>query len=494
MKKVLGLLFMLFPGILLAQSVGINNDGSQPDNSSILDIKSNSKGLLIPRLTTLERTGIMGPAYGLTVFDTNTASYWVYRGDLNGGWAELLHGLDKHWDRSGFHVYNTNPGNIGIGTSTPAEKLSINATDPAIQFLNAGSAKGFLQLSGDDMRLSTYFNNSTGKLHLGTRASNRMTIDETGKVGIGTSTPVSDLTVNGGDPRIYLQQSGTNTGFLSAIGNNVYVGTHSTNATGDLVLQTKQLGRMYVLDNGNVGIGTPVPPTRLTLNDANPTFQLQNSGVDKGFLQLSGDHLKIGTNQTNANGKFIVRVNGSDRFCVDNNGNVGIGTSTPVSNFTINTAAPTLTLQASGVSQGSLSASGNLMQLVKLNGGTLRIRAGTDGMYFYSNNQISLGGGGAVATGYDLSVEGKIIAFEVTAAAFGAWPDYVFSDKYKLMKLPDLKKYISENKHLPNIPAAAEVEKTGIQLGDMTKRLMEKVEELTLYILQLQEQIDELKK
>ncbi|MBK8496454.1 MAG: hypothetical protein IPL50_16690 [Chitinophagaceae bacterium] len=57
-----------------------------------------------------------------------------------------------------------------------------------------------------------------------------------------------------------------------------------------------------------------------------------------------------------------------------------------------------------------------------------------------------------------------------------------------------MKRFIHEKKHLPNIPAATEIEKNGIQLGDMSKRLMEKVEELTLYIIQLQEPVDELKK
>jgi hypothetical protein len=86
MKRISWFLFLFFPVAALAQSVAINTDNSLPDNSVLLDIKSNSKGLLIPRLTTLERTSIMGPAFGLTVFDVTTASYWMYRGDLNGGW------------------------------------------------------------------------------------------------------------------------------------------------------------------------------------------------------------------------------------------------------------------------------------------------------------------------------------------------------------------------------------------------------------------------
>src|SRR5688572_1230507 len=144
MKSIIVLLIVLVQMNVCAQNIAVNNDASQPDNSAILDIKSNSKGLLVPRLTTIERTSIVGPAVGLTVFDITTASYWVFRGDVNGNWVELLHSFDKHWDRTGTHIFSTNPGNIGMGTNAPTEKLTINASDPAINFLNAGSAKGYI--------------------------------------------------------------------------------------------------------------------------------------------------------------------------------------------------------------------------------------------------------------------------------------------------------------------------------------------------------------
>ena len=73
------------------------------------------------------------------------------------------------------------------------------------------------------------------------------------------------------------------------------------------------------------------------------------------------------------------------------------------------------------------------------------------------------------------------------------WPDYVFSASHNLPSLKDLDKFIQANKHLPNIPSAAEVEKNGLELGDMQKRMMEKIEELTLYIIQQQKELDVLK-
>ena len=72
------------------------------------------------------------------------------------------------------------------------------------------------------------------------------------------------------------------------------------------------------------------------------------------------------------------------------------------------------------------------------------------------------------------------------------WCDYVFADDYKLMSLYELEQYINTNKHLPSIPSAEEVAEEGIDLGDMQKLMMEKIEELTLYIIEQEKRIQEL--
>lgn len=72
------------------------------------------------------------------------------------------------------------------------------------------------------------------------------------------------------------------------------------------------------------------------------------------------------------------------------------------------------------------------------------------------------------------------------------FPDYVFQPSYQLMPLTELRTYISTNKHLPNMPKAEEVEENGADLGEMNRLLVEKVEELTLYILQLEERMNDL--
>lgn len=83
---------------------------------------------------------------------------------------------------------------------------------------------------------------------------------------------------------------------------------------------------------------------------------------------------------------------------------------------------------------------------------------------------------------------GKVFAreVEVTLATF---PDYVFESEYPLLSLDALRNYIFEKKHLPNIPSACEIEEKGIGLGELSLKQMEKIEELTLYLLQLDERL-----
>jgi len=478
--------------MLLGQNVGIGT--STPDTNAILDISSNSKGLLIPRLTSLQRTSIAGPSVGLTVFDTDTYSFWIYRGDVMGGWREMLIDLDKRWELNGSNIYNNNNGNVGIGTNTPGEKLSINATNAAIQFMNSGTARGYLQVNGTDMKLGTYVNNTTGNIIFNTKAVDRMWVTEDGYVGIGTSTPATALTINGSNPTLQLRNGDVNKGFILLNGDDVRVGTNSTNTTGNLVFQTKLASRMIIDENGQVGIGTTSPTSILSINASNPTLQLKNSGVDKGFVQVVNDDIKIGTNIGNETGKFVIRTDGTDRFTLNSDGNATLGGTGGGGLLTTEGVYPGIVMKTSGITRLSVVAPGGNPEITGSGTGILRIRNNNDGIYMYGNGKISIGGGGAVATGYVVSVEGKLIATEVTSLPFGSWPDYVFADEYKLRPLSEVKKFIEQNKHLPNIPSAAEIEKNGVQLGDMSKRLVEKVEELTLYILQQQEQIDALKK
>jgi len=112
----------------------------------------------------------------------------------------------------------------------------------------------------------------------------------------------------------------------------------------------------------------------------------------------------------------------------------------------------------------------------------------------FSSNQVGINTT-TIPTGYAMAIDGKIMAEEVRVQLSENWPDYVFEPTYDLMPLNELKQYIKENKHLPEIPSATEVEKDGgVDVGEMNRLLLKKVEELTLHVIQLQEEIETLKK
>ena len=95
--------------------------------------------------------------------------------------------------------------------------------------------------------------------------------------------------------------------------------------------------------------------------------------------------------------------------------------------------------------------------------------------------------------GYKLAVNGNMVAELVRVKLKGNWPDYVFEEGYKLAPLTDVEAFIQENGHLPNLPAAKDIQKEGVDLGEMNRLLLEKVEELTLYVIDLEKKILEVK-
>jgi hypothetical protein len=93
--------------------------------------------------------------------------------------------------------------------------------------------------------------------------------------------------------------------------------------------------------------------------------------------------------------------------------------------------------------------------------------------------------------------DGRLCAQEVnirlSPGVAACWPDYVFEPDYNLMPLTELRDYVATHKHLPGIPSAEEVAQNGIEVGDTQAQLLRKVEELTLYVLQLEAQLQEMR-
>jgi len=127
---------------------------------------------------------------------------------------------------------------------------------------------------------------------------------------------------------------------------------------------------------------------------------------------------------------------------------------------------------------------GQIVEDFKINYG------GTEHMTIKKDGEIGIGTSD-IPVGYKLAVNGSAIMEEVKVQISTAWPDYVFGENYNLKQLDEVAAFIKENGHLPNVPSAAEVnEAGGLELGEMNARLLEKIEELTLYAISMQNDLE----
>jgi len=178
-------------------------------------------------------------------------------------------------------------------------------------------------------------------------------------------------------------------------------------------------------------------------------------------------------------------------------GNVGIGTTSPSHELVVQGASsPNIELKNSNYSNG-----GFILNRTNY-GHQWKWWAEYNVMYFgfstdESNyaNKFTINSNGNVGIGTTnpkekLAVNGNIRAKEVKVELEN-WPDYVFTADYKLPSLTSVKAFIRKNGHLPNVPAAAEVHDQGVALGDISAKLLQKIEELTLYTLQQEEKLQQ---
>lgn len=170
--------------------------------------------------------------------------------------------------------------------------------------------------------------------------------------------------------------------------------------------------------------------------------------------------------------------------------NVGIGLTAPTAPLEIKaSAANTSGLKFTQLTSASTAAAANGKALsVDASGNVVLVTASTSSNYFAT----AVGVGVQPNASYMLSVCGAIRAKDVSVET--GWCDFVFDKNYKLRSLPNLKQYIADNHHLPEIPSAKEVEENGVQLASMTSKLLLKVEELTLYVIKQNEKIEKLEK
>lgn len=264
--------------------------------------------------------------------------------------------------------------------------------------------------------------------------------------------------------------SGSGGNSWTANGSNIFnsnsanVGIGSTNPKVKLTIQTpiNTAGWTHIGGADSIivseGIGGVSAAMGTTTKHA---FRLNTSGVGRLHIYPAGE-VVVGSNTTAAFGKFTVE--------------------TPNNSFGmshISTGGNILATNIGGTSAGIGTFSNTNMRIFCNSASRIFIAAATGNVGIGTDNPT-----------YKLSVLGNIRSTEVVVET--GWADYVFDEHYQLNPLTEVEKFIHQYKHLPNIPSAKEVEENGLHLGDTQKKMMEKIEELTLYLIETNKKIEKL--
>lgn len=140
--------------------------------------------------------------------------------------------------------------------------------------------------------------------------------------------------------------------------------------------------------------------------------------------------------------------------------------------------------------QNSIGTCNKLDFILKTND-TSRVLLKSDGRIVFGNKEIITS---HPHSNSPFQFDGKIACKELVVVDPNKWADFVFEPKYNLMPLGELEKYYLNNRHLPNIPSENEVKTNGIHLAEMDALLLQKIEELTLYVVDINKTMDSLKK
>ncbi len=318
----------------------------------------------------------------------------------------------------------------------------------------------------------------------------RMTIRENGFVGVNTFTPQQLLTVSHAN-RPVIRFDRANGGELDY---EVYAGNSGTlffRGGGDGT-EGALTDFMVLTSVGHLGVGTTTPSQLATLSAPNaPVFRFERSdGGATDYEILNGDNGTLFFRGGNdATGAAL-----PNRMVLTAGGNLGLGTITPDRLLTISAnTEPIFRFNRS-------TAGGQDVELAASTDGDLFFRGGADGttlndlMVLKGNGKLAIGTlltpnslGGTDLTAYTLYAKGGILSEEVRVRT--GWADYVFAPGYRLRSLEEVETHIAQFGHLPETPSAAQVAEQGLELGDNAVNQQAKIEELFLYMIEMNKQV-----
>jgi hypothetical protein len=316
----------------------------------------------------------------------------------------------------------------------------------------------------------------------------------------------------GFDGRTGFVKFGTHTGngqrdnivYMRGVDGYVGLGTNSPRAALDVAanIQNGVLGTVFGhLPQGNdVGEGTFLGVRGYNTSIVNgKSFSIEHS-----FYGITNSSINFVRGSSTIGGGIAFNTNkNQEQMRIDANGNVGIGTETP--NYKLDVKGRVsaeslyvnkLDITNDGVHNSSINSNGVASINMGFDGRTGFVKFGAHSGWGLKDNILYMRGmDGNIGIGTEspdskLTVAGNIHAQEVKITVnAGIVPDYVFADDYKLKSLGEVEEYIKQNRHLPEIPSAQEIEKNGLMLAEMNINLLKKIEELTLHAIDQQKDI-----
>lgn len=344
MKHILSSAALLLIGFCSsAQNVGIGTTSFTPNDDALLELRSTSSGFLLPKMTEAQKNAISGPTEGLIVYQTNaTKGFKYFNGavwtEFGGGAdnfgsheAEMNISLDDHWlsnDGGNEGIRIADNGNVGIGVSTPSNKLAIAGsntdTSPILGLLSGNNNTGF----NNGAQISFGYNGTPTYQHfIQTRHNNGSSTNNA--IDFYVSDGTQNNSVTSGSMHV-----------MSLNGGNVGIGTTSP---------TKQLQVVSSASNANV------VSIQSTANNGWSSMDFLNQS---GALSATFGFANAGTSgiftsrayMNSYNNDFVLTRNSSEAniFISGSNGNVGIGTATPAAKFHTKGTVRLETLSGSG--------------------------------------------------------------------------------------------------------------------------------------------------